>query len=166
MKKVIIAGIATIIMIIVMQILSKGIVTDYSPMGIVSFELAKTFRDASSIIMAVGAKPLQINVSVDFLFIITYCIFLYLCCKAIMNNFRSSGLKTIGLIFLELSVLVGILDLVENIAMLITLGGYGSNISVTIARIAAIIKFSLAALVILYIIIASLFIIYFSKKKA
>ena len=82
-----------------------------------------------------------------------------------MNNYRSSGLKTIGLIFLEISVLVGVLDLVENIAMLITLGGYGSDISVGISHWGAIAKFGLVALVIVYIIVASLTMYIISKKK-
>lgn len=166
MKKIVIAGVATVIMFIVLRFFSVGLVTDYSPYGIISFELAKNMRDANAMMKAVGVKPFQINIAVDFLFIIAYCIFLFLCCKAIMNKFLTSISKTIGLVFLELSVLVGVLDLVENIAMLITLGGYGSNVSVGISRWSAIIKFSLAAFVILYIIITSLYFSFLSKKKS
>lgn len=166
MKKIIIAAIATVIMIMVLRFFSNGLVTDYTPAGIVSFELAKNMKDAYAMMTAVGKKPLQINIAVDFAFIITYCLFLFLCCKELMNNYKSSIAKTIGLIFLELSVLVGVLDLVENIAMLITLGGHGSNISVGVSRWSAIIKFSLAALVILYILIATFYIKLLSKKKS
>ncbi|MBX2932055.1 MAG: hypothetical protein KF781_08930 [Chitinophagaceae bacterium] len=166
MKKIIIAGIVTVIMIIVLRYFSVGLVTDYSPMGIVSFELAKNMKDAYAIMAAVGIKPLQINIAVDFAFIIAYCLFLFLCCKALMSKYNTNTGKTIGLIFLELSVLVGVLDLVENIAMLITLGGYGSNISISISRWSAIIKFSLAALVILYILSMSLYFLLLSKKKS
>lgn len=165
-KKIIIACIATIIMIIVMRSLSQNLITDYSPNGIVSFELAKTVRDAKAIMIAVGIKPLQINVAVDFAFIVAYCIFLYLCCKALLNRYNKPGYKTIGFIFLELSVLVGVLDLVENIAMLITLGGYATNVSVNVSRWAAIAKFSIAALVIVYMVVASLLIYFTSRKKA
>ena len=108
---------------------------------------------------------MQISTGVDFIFIIAYTLFFSFCCKAIMDNYKSSGLKTVGLIFLELSILVGVLDLVENVAMLITLGGYGSNLSVTITRWAAILKFSLAGIVLLYIIVASLIMLIISKKK-
>lgn len=165
-KKIIIAGIATIIMIVVMRSLSANLITDYSPNGIVSFELAKTVRDAKAIMIAVGIKPLQINVAVDFAFIIAYCTFLYFCCRALLNNYNKPTYKTIGFIFLELSVLVGVLDLVENIAMLITLGGYTTNVSVNVSRWGAIAKFSIAALVIAYIIIASILIYFTSRKKA
>ncbi|HMZ46982.1 MAG TPA: hypothetical protein PKG56_08090 [Chitinophagaceae bacterium] len=165
-KKIILAGIATVVMIVIMRLLSINLVTDYSPNGIVSFELAKSYRDASAIMMAVGVKPLQINVAVDFAFIIAYCFFLYLCCKALLNQYTKQVLKTIGFIFLELSIFIGILDLVENIAMLITLGGYGTKISVSVSKWAAIAKFSIAGLVIVYILIASILLYFSSRKKA
>ncbi len=140
--------------------------SEQTPLGIVSFELANNFETAKHMMDTVGIKPMQFNTGLDFVFIIAYTSFFLLCCKALMNNYRSSGLKTIGLIFLELSVLVGVLDLVENIAMLITLGGYGSNLSVTISHWAAITKFSLAAFVAVYITIASILMYFISKKKA
>lgn len=146
--------------------LDADLKSSYSPNGVISFELAANFKSATAIIYAVGVKKLQWNTGVDFLFIIAYTTFFLLCCKSLMNNYRSSGLKTTGLIFLELSVLVGVLDLVENIAMLITLGGYGSNLSVTISHWSAVLKFSLAAFVIFYIVIASALMYFISKKKA
>jgi hypothetical protein len=165
-KKIGIAALATVVMIMVMRWMGIGLESKFSPLGIVNFELAKTFSSATDIINEVGKRPLQWNIGVDFLFIIAYSFFFFFCCWALMNNYRSSGLKTLGLIFLELSVLVGVLDLVENIAMLITLGGYGSDISVTVSRWAAIIKFSLAGLVFVYIIVASVLMYFISKKKA
>lgn len=165
-KKIGIAALATVVMIIVMRFMGIGLESKFSPLGIINFELAKNFSDAANIIHEVGKRPLQWNVGIDFLFIIAYSFFFFLCCKALMNNYRSSGLKTIGLIFLELSVLVGVLDLIENIAMLITLGGYGSDISVGVSRWAAIAKFSMAGLIVFYIIVASILVYFISKKKA
>jgi hypothetical protein len=165
-KKIVIAALATVVMMVVMRFMGLGLVSNSSPLGVVNFELAKTFTNATEIINAVGKRPLQWNIGIDFLFIIAYSFFFFFCCWALMNNYRSSGLKTLGLIFLELSVLVGVLDLVENIAMLITLGGYGSDISVTVSRWAAIIKFSFVGLVVVYIIVASVLMYFISKKKA
>lgn len=160
-----IAALATVVMIVVMRFMGVGLVSKFSPLGIVSLELSKNFDQAKSMIDEVGVKPFQWNIGIDFLFIIAYMMLLFLCCKALMNNYRSSGLKTIGLIFLELSVLVAVLDLIENIAMLITLGGYGTNTSVTVSYWAAIAKFVVAALVVVYIIIASILMFIISKKK-
>ncbi len=159
------AALATVIMIVAMRWMAVGLESKYSPLGIINFELAKNYGEAKDIIGEVGAKKMQWNTAVDFLFIVAYTSFFLLSCKALMDNYRSSGLKTIGLIFLELSVLVGVLDLVENISMLITLGGYGSNTSVTISHWSAILKFSLAALVLFYIIVASILMYFISKKK-
>jgi hypothetical protein len=164
-KKILIAALATVIMIVVMRWMSIGLESKHSPLGIVSFELAKDYHEAKDIIDEVGASKMQWNIGVDFLFIVAYTLFFSFCCKALMNNYRSSGLKTVGLVFLELSVLVGVLDLVENIAMLITLGGYGSDLSITITRWSAIIKFSLAAFVVFYIAVASVLMYFISKKK-
>ncbi len=161
-----IAALATVVMIVVMRWMGIGLESKVSPLGIVNFELTNNFSEAKEIIQAVGQRPLQLNIAIDFLFLIAYSFFFFLCCKALMNNYRSTGLKTIGLIFLELSVLVGVLDLVENIAMLITLGGYGTNISVGFSYWAAIAKFGLLALVIVYIIVASITMYIISKKKA
>ncbi len=161
-----IAALATVVMIVVMRWMGIGLESKVSPLGIVSFELANNFGEAKEIIQAVGQRPLQWNIAIDFLFLIAYSFFFFFCCKALMNNYRSSGLKTIGLIFLEISVLVGVLDLIENIAMLITLGGYGSDISVGVSHWGAIAKFGLVALVIVYIIVASVTMYIISKKKA
>lgn len=165
-KKILTAAIATIVMVVVMRFLSAGLISDYSPNGIVSFELAKEYADASAMMKAVGKKPFQLNIGIDFIFIIAYCSFMFLCCKAIMDKFQNFSLKKIGFVFLELSVLVGVLDMTENIAMLITLGGYGSDISVMVSRYAAIAKFSLAAFVIVYILATSLILLMTLKKKA
>ncbi|MBC7588644.1 MAG: hypothetical protein H7178_09835 [Chitinophagaceae bacterium] len=165
-KRIFIAALSTVAMFFVMRWQNADILSALTPQGIINFELAKNFDEAKAMMAIVGVKPMQFSTGLDFLFIIAYTLFFSFCCKALMNNYRSSGLKTLGLIFLELSVLVGVLDLVENIAMLITLGGYGSNLSVSISHWSSRFKFSLAALVLLYIIVASILMYFISKKKA
>lgn len=165
-KKIVIAAFATVVMIVVMRWMGNGLESKVSPLGIVSFELTKKFDAAQDIIQVVGQRPLQWNIAVDFLFLVAYTFFFFFCCKAIMQQFRSSGLKTVGFIFLELSVLTGVLDLVENIAMLITLGGYGSDISVGVSYYTAIAKFVVIAIILVYILVASILMQFISKKKA
>lgn len=164
-KKIVIAAFATVVMIVVMRWMGSGLESKVSPLGIVSFELTKSYSAAKEIIEVVGQKPLQWNIAIDFLFLIVYTFFFFFCCKAIMQQFRSSGLKTLGFIFLELSVLAGVLDLVENIAMLITLGGYGSDISVGVSYYTAIAKFTAIAIILVYILVASILVYFISKKK-
>ena len=163
-KKIVIAAFATVVMIVVMRWMGAELESKVSPFGIVSFEFAKNFEQAKTIIAEVGQKPLQWNISIDFLFLIAYTFFFFFCCKALMSQYYSPKIKTIGFIFLELSVLAGVLDLVENIAMLITLGGYGSDISVGVSYWTAIAKFATIAILIIYILGAS-FLVYFTSKK-
>jgi len=164
-KKILIAALSAVAMMAILQWQGRELISSYSPCGIVSFELAKHKTVADNIVSTVGKIPLRINVSIDFAFIIAYSLFFYLSCKALMNHFRSSGMKTLGFIFMELGVLAGVLDLCENIVMLITLtGDYGSQLSITITYWAAIAKFIIAALVLAYIIIAFV-VTRFTKEK-
>jgi hypothetical protein len=164
LKRLLFFAVAVIIMIIVLNILSVGFITDYSPYGIISFELANTYKDAKAIMMAVGTKKLQIHTAFDFLFIIAYTSFFFFIIKQITEKLKLYGIKKLNFYFLELSILAGIFDLIENIAMLITLGGYGSDISVGVTKWAAIAKFTVIILVVVFIVLSSLYI--FIKRKS
>jgi hypothetical protein len=164
-KKILYSGILSMIVLLALRWQGAPFYSNQYPMGIIDFELMNNFRDAKLMIDIVGKRTMQLNVTIDFVFIICYSLFFFFCCKALMDQYQNSRFKTIGFIFLELSVLIGILDLIENIALLITLGGYGSDLSVLISKWAAICKFSLAAVVFMYIITASVMVQIISKKK-
>jgi hypothetical protein len=164
-KKILFSGILSMIVLLALRWQGAAFYSSQYPLGIIDFELMHNLKDAKMIIDIVGKRTMQLNVTIDFVFIICYSLFFFFCCKALMDQFHFRYLKTIGFIFLELSVLIGILDLIENIALLITLGGYGSDVSVLISKWAAICKFSLAALVVIYIITASVMVQIISKKK-
>ncbi len=104
----------------------------------------------------VGQTPLKINIAIDFLFLIAYSSFLFFCCTALTRHYRTRALKTMGFIFMELGVLVGVLDICENVTMYITLSKHGSNISAAITYWVAIAKFSIAAIVLAYLLIAGI----------
>ncbi len=148
-----------------MQWQGRELQSKYSPAGIVSLELAEKFQDAADIVDLVGKTPLRWNITLDFVFIIAYGCLFFFCCWALMNNYRSKPLKTMGFVFLELSVLTAVLDIVENITMLITIAGHGSEVSVLVTRWVAYVKFGLAALTLVYIVTAFVFIQLLNKKK-
>lgn len=154
LKKILIATIATAVMILVMRFQGSKLVSDVMPKGIISFEFAKTYPEAKRMMDGSNIQALKTNTYLDFLFIGAYTALLYLCCKWIINNFRSSGLKRLGWAFLELSLTVGALDILENITMLMTLSGNGSNLSTGISFWAAVLKFTFAAMVLVYLIIS------------
>lgn len=164
-KKIVYTTLLTSILFLILRWQGAAINSVQYPLGIINFELITNFNEAKLMIALVGKQTLQLNITIDFIFIVSYSMFFFYCCKAIMQYCTTSLLKNIGFVFLEISVLVGVLDLIENIAMLITLGGYGSNTSVLITRLAALSKFALAAIIIGYIFIATLIIKIFVKKK-
>lgn len=159
-----IAAIATIIMIVVMRLQGASLISAVSPSGIVNFEFAGTLSKAKEIMNALSIKNLKTNTYLDFLFIGAYTSLLYFICKWLMKNYHSITLKWIGFFFLELCIAVGSLDILENITMLITLSGNGSNLSTGISRWAAILKFGGIALIFIYIILSGAG-IYLSRKK-
>lgn len=163
-KKILIALAASIAIFFILRWQGKTLVTEKSPLGIISFELLNKQTVANELIQDIGKTPLRINIAIDFVFIIAYGFLFFLSCKALMNHFRSAGMKKMGFIFMELGVLVGVLDLCENITMLITIADYGSQISVDITRWLAIAKFMIAALVVLYL-ITSFVVTRFTKEK-
>ena len=164
-KKLVIAGIATLVIFLVMRWQGQPLVTSVSPAGIVSFELANTLHEANAIIAAAGKANLQLNIIIDFLFILAYTSFLVFCCQALIKSYRLPDLKSLTATFMRLSIVAGVLDYIENSAMLVTLGGYGSDMSVIVTRWAAIIKFAIAAIVIVYILIAALVVLATTKKS-
>lgn len=164
-KKIFIALIATIVMVVVMRWQGNQLVSDIMPKGIVSFELAKNIKEADAMIAASNLRALKTNTYLDFLFIAAYTAFLYLSCKWVINNLQSSKLKILGWAFLELSLAVGALDILENITMLMTMSGNGSNLSVGISKWSAMLKFSFAAIVVLYLLISYFAIKVSGKKK-
>ncbi len=165
LKKLVIAAVATVLIFLAMRWQGQPLITDQSPAGIVSFELAKTLEQATTIIAAAGKTNLQINIIIDFLFILAYTSFFVFCCRALIDSYRLPDLKNMSAVFLRLSIVAGFLDFIENVAMLVTLGGYGSDTSVLVTSWAAIIKFALAALIIVYILIAAFVVLTTSKKS-
>ena len=155
-KKILLSALASVLFFFILKWQGGSLESKFSPIGIINFELAKTYNAAMEIAGQVGQTPLKINIAIDFLFLIAYSSFLFFSCTALTRHFRSRALKTMGFIFMELGVLVGVLDICENVTMYITLSKHGSNISAAVTYWVAVTKFGLAAIVLLYLIIAGI----------
>ncbi len=164
-KKLILSALLVLIMFFIMRWLGLGLKSEFSPAGIVSFELAKDYEKATQIMNAVSVAALTRNTIVDFFFIIAYTTFFFLCCKALMSHYRSLNLRKLGYFFMKLSIVGGVFDVIENTSMLITLDGNGNNITTSVSYWAAIIKFSVLAIVVVYILIATIAIAVAAKVK-
>lgn len=166
-KKVMIAGLITAILLTTVRVHSdlSGLVTESTPMGIVSFELADSRAAAEQMMADVGKSPLKVNIILDFFLLIAYSTFFFFCCQAFISFFRKTWQRWMGYLFLELSVLAGLLDFIENVAMLITLSENITKTSVWVSRHAAIAKFLLIGFVVAYIIVMIIVSYIYNKKS-
>jgi uncharacterized membrane protein len=166
-KKVMIAGLCTAVLLTVVRVHSdlSELVTEVTPMGIVSFELAESRAAAEEMMAVIGKSPLKVNIILDFFLLIAYSCFFFFCCQAFISFFTKTWQRWMGYLFLELSVLAGLLDFIENVAMLITLSENITKTSVWVSRHAAIAKFGIIALVVVYIIMMILVSYFYNKRR-
>ena len=94
------------------------------------------------------------NTWLDFIFIFFYSIFLFLASKAISRLF-GGGFGRAGKFIAKGALLAGLLDVVENTGMLLTLSGNGSDAVALFTTISSVIKWALALLAVLYVLTAT-----------
>ncbi len=134
--------------------------------GILDLEFAYNTSKVSQIINAWSAKAAvdniskaKINTYLDFIFLTFYALFLFFICKKVATLNTSK----VGLLIAKGAILAGVLDIIENIGMLISLSGYPSNIVAIITTICASIKWVLAIVALIYLIIGIVQFIYAKK---
>ena len=162
----------TIIMIVLMILSGKELKTTATPMGIVDLELASSKEAVQTIMLAwkntgndVIAKA-RINTYLDFLFLIFYTLFFYSCCQLLATSFSNKKKwvfihRCIG----AFALLAGLLDVVENIGMLVSLSGIHSDKVAMFTCVAAYLKWLLVLATILLILLALLIKIVGNKIK-
>jgi hypothetical protein len=78
--------------------------------------------------------------------------------------FSGNGHK-LGLWLSKAAVFAGMLDILENCGMLVTLGGTHSNLVAAVTAVCALIKWLFVLLAILYVLFTSPFALYLSVKN-
>jgi hypothetical protein len=154
----------TMIMIFVMGKTSATLKTIATPKGILDLEFAYNKTKAANIISAWSPNAIvdniskaKINTYLDFIFLTFYASFLFFSCKKIAK----SNNNKIGLLIAKGALLAGLLDMLENIGMLTSLSGNVCNVVAVVTTFCASVKWALAFLAILYLLIS---IIQFIKK--
>jgi len=155
----------TVFWMIPMQIVGNKLVTSEAPAGIVSFELAGSLQSAEKIMSSwkvEGMRYAILDMGLDFLFILLYTITLI---SGSILVARKTGNPTgflgkMGFVIAFFCMIAGILDLIENYALIEILMGDGRDSHATIAFWAAIPKFIFAGLGILYILIGGLYVLF------
>jgi hypothetical protein len=95
------------------------------------------------------------NTYYDFLFLFFYSGFLFLACKKIASK-TGGGFSKTGNIVAQAALVAGFLDILENIGMLLTLSNQGSLAIALCTTIVSLIKWLLAIMAVLYLLIGLL----------
>lgn len=162
-------GLALLTMI-ALQLLGGPLRTEASPSGIVSFELAGSLANIETILASWDPTAriyAGLNLGLDYLFIGTYVAAIGLGCVLVAQSLGRHGrlLGAAGLFLAWGMLLAGILDCVENIALIKLLLGSQSNILAVVARFCAIPKFLIVLLGLLYVILGAVVSPLLSRKS-
>jgi hypothetical protein len=151
--------IGTIIMIVVMARTGAALKTPATPKGILDLEFAYSIEKVNVVMNAWHQKPdniidnrsiARVNTYFDFIFIFFYSGFLFLACKRIARTTNTPFLNS-GNKIAYAAITAGILDILENTGMLISLNG---NISAAVSFLTTFfsaIKWILALIAVLYV---------------
>lgn len=144
----------TLLLFLLLRIQGKSLVNiPPSPLGIVSLETAKTEHHTREIITEWNQLNLvdtaKRNVMLDFLFIPFYSLLFYTICGSISVRLTGTVSK-LGILLAFSSLIAGLLDVLENFCMLLSLHSHYSNIISWLTFVFASLKFFLLSLALLY----------------
>lgn len=170
--KTIIAGVATVVMIYIMNHTGKDLATATTPLKIVDMELADNKAAVENILKNWSLKTAdgttiiykaKINTYWDFFFLISYGALFYFW-NIWLAEKQTGGLKKWLTRAANFSVLAAIFDIVENILMLQSLDYQVSDLTARLTTIFAQMKFAMIGISIVSVLIFSVVIFVKNKK--
>lgn len=156
-RKFLLPLVLTLIMVIVMRWLGSSLITPQSPNGIIDLEFARTPERFRQLQFFWNNDDVLQNIYFSFLFIIAYTWFLAAATKAVNNKWSS--------IFSATAMSAGAFNVLENFLMIMLINGRFNLFVLEIIYYSAAIKFLLAGLVLLYLIV-SLFGLFKAKPSS
>ncbi len=149
------SGILSLLVLIVLNRVDVHLKTAAAPQGIISFELAGS-SDASQQMVQSWDAPAKMyaafSLGIDYLFMISYALFLSLLCTLLADRFsRKRFLSNTGVLLGYGLWLAAALDAVENFALFRLLFGSTDSFYSTLASSSAEIKFLLILLSFIYL---------------
>ena len=147
-----------------MRSLDQSMITDVSPRGIVSFELAGNIKQAKQILREWGPEGkvyAALSLGLDYLFLIVYALFISLACVLIARYFslRIAFLAIWGFVLGWGQFFAALLDAIENLALINLILYSQREFWPIIARWCAIVKFGIVGAGLFYILTGTLFIL-------
>jgi hypothetical protein len=150
-----------VIMIFVMRWQGQQLVTPASPRGILDLEFARTAERLKQLKLFWNPAHLMKNIYLDFLFIFSYTWFLS---AAAMNLSERTGWERTGKMVVSLAIAAGFFDILENFLMIMIYQGRFQPGLLELVYIVALVKFLMAALALVYIIISLPFVFLKTKR--
>lgn len=146
----------TLIVSLGLTMLSRPLKTEIAPYGIVSFELAGNPSLSRKIIQSWGESGrvyAGLNLGLDYLYIVAYSCCIGMGCILISRSLpsRNKLFAEIGIVVAWGQLVAGLLDAIENYALIQILLGAETNSLAVSARLSALCKFLIVAVGIGYI---------------
>ena len=163
------SGLLSLILLIVLNRVDVPLKTGAAPQGIVSFELAGS-PDASLRMMqswdAEAKMYAAFSLGIDYLFMISYALFLSLLCLRLAVKFKGKRFLFNAGVLLGYGLwLAAALDAVENFALFRLLFGSGNLGYVSLASGCASVKFALVLLSFVYLTAGGFFLLLYRGKQ-
>jgi hypothetical protein len=137
---------------LIMQTQAAGFKTDFTPLGIVSLELASSMAQVQHILAVWNHNDLLLNIGLDFLFIPAYTFFFIQSLKITISKHRLGWLQQVGNKLIAVAYLAAALDSIENLLMLSSMMGHYSAGSIYATASIATTKFVGIGFILLYLI--------------
>ncbi|MCK9403143.1 MAG: hypothetical protein M0Q26_07065 [Chitinophagaceae bacterium] len=153
-KNLSVSAIALFLMFMLMRWQGGSLKTVNSPRAIVDLEFANTPQKLHDLLIGWEISVVKMNVWLDFLFIVAYVTFLSVAAEFCAMKWPVGMGRKAGLWLARLAYLAGVLDIAENLLMLQSVAGHFNPASLQLTYYCAVTKFSLAALVISYLLIS------------
>ena len=151
----------TLVVMISLQALGAPLQTRAAPLGIVSFELAGSLPVAQNMLESWGPSGrvyAGVNLGIDYLFLVAYAGSIGLGCVLLAQGLsrRIRSLSRAGVILAWGLIPAGLLDAVENYALIHVLLGSQRELWPVVARWCAIPKFLIVAAGLLFLVLGSI----------
>lgn len=154
-KNISVATLGFIVMLVLMRFQGNGLVIPNSPLGILNLEFADTAAKMQNLLAHWDLATVQLNIWLDFIFIISYVYFLSAVAEACALKWpKENGMRQTGLFLEKLAYAAGLFDIVENLLMLQTINGHYNEHSLQLTFYCAAFKFLLIAILLVYFVLS------------
>ncbi len=153
-KNLSVAAIASLVMMVALRWEGASLTTPASPRAIVDLEFADTPHRLNELLAVWNLSVVKGNIWLDFLFIVSYVLFLSIAAELCAMKWPEGILRQTGILLARAAYVAGLFDITENLLMLQSITGNFSDGSLRLTYYCAAIKFILAALVLLYVLIS------------